>query len=100
MPLTASVPLVAVYVPVLVGDVTATVGAVVSAAAGTVKVKPAPQGPAPAPFDARMNHVAAPGASVTPGLTVHVPVPAPHPAAAAVYVLVIFASSLASLTQS
>ena len=82
VPLTASVALVAVYVPVLVGVVTATVGTVVSVAAGTVNATPVLQVP-PAVFDVRIHHIAAPGANVTPGLTVHVPVPAPHPTAAA-----------------
>ncbi len=82
VPLTASVALVAVYVPVLVGVVTATVGFVVSAAAGTVTAIAALQIP-PATLDVRIHHMAAPAASVTPGLTVHVPVPAPQPTAAA-----------------
>ena len=74
----------ATVVPAIAGVVIATVGGVVSGAAGTVKAKPVPQGPAPAVFEARIHHVAAPGANVMPGLTAHVPVPAAHPTAAAV----------------
>ena len=55
----------------------------VNVPADTTKLKAVLHGPFPAAFDVRIHQVAAPEASVTPGLTVHVPVPAPHPAAAA-----------------
>ena len=93
VPARATVPFVTVWppvkvsmatvVPVAAGAVIAIVGGVVSGAAGTVKVKPVPQGPGPTAFEARIHHVAAPGANVIPGLTAHVPEPAPHPTAAA-----------------
>ena len=67
---------------------------------GTMNVRLGLHGPVPAAFDVRIHQVAAPGAKVTPGLTVHVPVPPPHPTAAAGYVVLIFAPVLASLTQS
>ena len=84
VPLNARVSLVAVYVAVVVGVVSATVGAVLSGGVGTVNVRPDPHGATPALFDGRIHHCAAPAASETPGLTLHVPGTVLQPAASAV----------------
>jgi hypothetical protein len=51
-------------------------------------------------LEARTHQIALPEASVTPGLTVHVPAPDAHDAAAAENVVEIRGSSTASLTHS
>jgi hypothetical protein len=100
VPLTARLALEAVYVPVLVGDVIAIVGKVVSAVAGTVKARPELQPPATPELNARIHHAAAPLASAMPGLTVQVPVPDAHPAVAAEYVVSSRGCWLASLSHN
>jgi hypothetical protein len=100
VPATASVEVVAVYDVPLVGDVIVTVGAVVSAGAGTVNARPVLHALLPAEFEARTQNPAEPGARVTAGLAEHVPLPGAHPATVAVYVASIFPDWLASLTNN
>src|SRR5947209_1719579 len=51
---------------------------------GTVKLSPLLQGPLPAAFEVTTHHWPAPGFSVMPGASEHVPVPLAQPACAAV----------------
>jgi hypothetical protein len=83
-PLTVRGVALVVYVPLLTGEAIATAGAVVSGGIGTVNAIAALHGPTPDAFDARIHHTAAPDASVTAGLMVHVPVLSGHPTATAV----------------